>query len=180
MRVGNTARDARAVARDVVRLRTDIERYRTGLRQVFERFLGEHDPEASSRQSRAAGTWWLTSPRPAPTVQDMTKSLLLTEGDLDRGHPPDLTSPLWYCLIVHVATGAVCTRRPHGDGVEHKGYAAVQGTGRTTYLVEWIGGTERAMVVDSYSWSRLPGTDVEVRALTDKPLAVRYRPSRQA
>lgn len=41
---------------------------------------------------------------------------LLTEGDVERGHPPDLT-----------------------------------------------------MVVDAYSWSRVPGTDVEVWAFTDKP-----------
>jgi hypothetical protein len=34
--------------------------------------------------------------------------------------------------------------------------------------------------VDGYRWSRLPGTDVEVRALTDKPLALRYRPSRRS
>jgi hypothetical protein len=33
------------------------------------------------------------------------------------------------------------------------------------------------MVVDGYTWSRVPGTDIEVRALTDKPLALRYRPS---
>lgn len=59
---------------------------------------------------------------------------------------------------------------------EHRGYQAVQGTGRSTRLVNWIGGAERAMVVDGYSWNRLPGTDVEVRALTDKPLALRYRP----
>jgi hypothetical protein len=49
---------------------------------------------------------------------------LLTEGDVERGHPPDLT-----------------------------------------------------MVVDAHSWSRVPGTDVEVRIFTDKPLALRYRPA---
>ena len=31
------------------------------------------------------------------------------------------------------------------------------------------------MVVDGYVWTRVPGTDVEVRALTDRPLALRYR-----
>jgi hypothetical protein len=31
------------------------------------------------------------------------------------------------------------------------------------------------MVVNGYTWSRVPGTDVEVRALTDRPLALRYR-----
>jgi len=31
---------------------------------------------------------------------------LLTEGDLDRGHPPDLTSPHWRCGIIDPATGA--------------------------------------------------------------------------
>lgn len=54
----------------------------------------------------------------------------------------------------------------------------MQGLGRSTKPIAWTGGTERAMVVDGYSWSRLPGTDVEVRALTDRPLALRYRPSR--
>jgi hypothetical protein len=38
-------------------------------------------------------------------------------------------------------------------------------------------GFERAMVVDGYTWSRVPGTDVEVRALTNRPLALRYRSS---
>lgn len=37
---------------------------------------------------------------------------LLTEGDLDRGQPPDLTSPHWRCGIVDPATGAACTLRP--------------------------------------------------------------------
>lgn len=101
---------------------------------------------------------------------------LLTEGDLDRGRPPDLTSPHWRCGIVDPTSGAVCTRRPHGNGVHHKGWAAVQGAGRSTRSVSWAGGTARAMVVDGYVWSRVPGTDVEVRALTDRPLALRYRP----
>jgi hypothetical protein len=30
------------------------------------------------------------------------------------------------------------------------------------------------MVIDGYCWSRLPGTDIEVRALTNKPLVLRY------
>jgi hypothetical protein len=47
-----------------------------------------------------------------------------TEGDVERGHPPDLT-----------------------------------------------------MLVDSYTWSRLPATDGEVRSFTDKPLTLRYRPA---
>lgn len=55
-----------------------------------------------------------------------------------------------------------------------QGYQAVQGTGRGTRLAQWDVGIERAMV--GYTWSRLPGLDVEVRALTDKPLALRYRP----
>jgi hypothetical protein len=41
MRVGNTARDARALASDVARLRTDIERYRAELRAVVDRCLDE-------------------------------------------------------------------------------------------------------------------------------------------
>ncbi|MFZ0122346.1 MAG: hypothetical protein WAL99_23465 [Pseudonocardiaceae bacterium] len=100
---------------------------------------------------------------------------LLTEGDLDRGWPPDLTSPQWRCRVVDQATGAVCTRRPHADGEEHKGLAAVQGAGRSTRSVSWSGGSTRAVVVDGYVWSRVPGTDVEVRALTERPLALRYR-----
>ncbi len=100
---------------------------------------------------------------------------LLTEGDLDRGRAPDLTSPHWRCGIVDRATGAVCTLRPHGEDLQHKGWAAVQGAGRSKKLVEWTGGTERAMIVDGYSWTRVPGTDVEVRVLADRPLALRYR-----
>ena len=101
---------------------------------------------------------------------------LLTEGDLDRGQSPSLRSLHWRCGIVHAASGAVCTRRPHRDDEPHQGYQAVQGTGRSTRVVSWAGGTERAMVVDGYTWSRLPRTDVEVRALTNKPFALRYRP----
>jgi hypothetical protein len=94
----------------------------------------------------------------------------LTEDDLDRGRAPDLKSPHWRCRTVDPATGAVRTRRPHRDDQQHQGHHAVQGTGRSTRLTTWTGGTERAMVVNGYSWNRLPGTDVEVRALTDKPL----------
>jgi hypothetical protein len=112
---------------------------------------------------------------PVPfTLVAMTLSLL-TEGDCVRGHPPDLTSPHWRCSIVDPATGAVCTLRPHGADKKHRGLAAVQGLGRSTKPVAWTRGTERAMVVDGYTWSRVPGTDVEVRALTDRPLALRYR-----
>jgi hypothetical protein len=99
----------------------------------------------------------------------------LTEGDLDRGRAPDLKSPHWRCSTVDPTTGAVCTRRPHRDK-QHQGYHAVQGIGRSTRLATWTGGTERAMVVDGYTWTRIPGTGIEVRALTDKPLALRYRP----
>src|SRR5918998_2635168 len=100
---------------------------------------------------------------------------LLTEGDLDRGRLPELKSPHWRCSIVDPATGAVCTRRPHGQDQEHKGWEAVHGAGRSKRQVSWTGGTQRAMVVDGYTWTRIPGTDLEVRALTDKPLALRYR-----
>jgi hypothetical protein len=31
------------------------------------------------------------------------------------------------------------------------------------------------MVVDGYTWSRVPGTDVEVRVLADHSLAFRWR-----
>jgi hypothetical protein len=101
---------------------------------------------------------------------------LLTEGDLDRGRPPELKSPHWRCSIIDPATGAVCTRRPHSDDEQHQGYQAVEGGPRSTRLIRWTGGTERAMVVDGYTWTRIPGTDAEVRALTDRPLALRYRP----
>jgi hypothetical protein len=74
----------------------------------------------------------------------------------------------------------VCTRRPHGDDTQHKGYEAIQGGDRSTRLVQWTGGSERAMVVDGYTWSRLPGTDVEVRALCGKPMALRYRQSERS
>jgi hypothetical protein len=70
------------------------------------------------------------------------------------------------------ATGAVCTKRPHGEDEEHEGWAAA---GRSKKLVGWTGGSDRAMVVDGYSWSRVPGTDVDVRVLADPPMAVRWR-----
>jgi hypothetical protein len=52
----------------------------------------------------------------------------------------------------------------------------VQGAGRSTRIVTWTGGTERAMVVDGYTWTHIAGTAIEVRALIDKPLALRDRP----
>ena len=100
---------------------------------------------------------------------------LLTEGDLARGRGPDLVNQHWRCAVVDPATGAVCTLRPHDEGDEHKGLAAVQGTGRSTKVVSWTGGKERAMVLDAYRWTRLPGSNIEIRALTDRPLAMRYR-----
>jgi hypothetical protein len=33
------------------------------------------------------------------------------------------------------------------------------------------------MVVTGYTWTRVPGTGIEVRALATTPLALRYRPS---
>lgn len=101
----------------------------------------------------------------------------LTEGDLDRGRPPELKSPHWRCSIVDPTTGAVCILRPHSDDHQHQGYQAVQGTGRSTRVVSWTGGTERALIVDGYTWIRVPGTGIEVRAPTDKSLALRCRPS---
>jgi hypothetical protein len=69
--------------------------------------------------------------------------------------------PHWRCGIVRAATGAVCTRRPHHNQEEHQGYQAVQrAAGRSTRIVRWIGGTERAMVVNGYTWSQLQGTHV--------------------
>jgi hypothetical protein len=128
---------------------------------------------SDDRTARRPTGGWLPSEY-ALTVHTMT-SPLLTEGDLDRDRPPQLTSPHGRCGVV--PTGAVCTRWPHGDGEQHQGYQAVQGTGRSTCRVPWTGGTERAMVVDGDTGSRLPGTNVEVRALTDQPLALQYRPS---
>ena len=37
---------------------------------------------------------------------------------------------------------------------------------------------ELTTVIDCHGWSRLPGTDVEVRAFTDKPFVLRYRSAR--
>lgn len=45
---------------------------------------------------------------------------------------------------------------------------------RSTPVATWTGGTEWAIVVDGPTRTPLPGT--EARALTDKPLALRYRP----
>jgi hypothetical protein len=95
---------------------------------------------------------------------------------LPRGQPPSLRSAHWRWGIVHAAPGAVRTRRPHRDDEHHQGHQAVQGTSRSTRVASWTGGTEGAMVVDGYCCTRIPGTGIEVRALTDKPLALRYRP----
>src|SRR5438105_1613346 len=98
---------------------------------------------------------------------------LLTEGDLDRGRPPGVTSPHFRCSIVDPATGAVCTKRPHRSDVEHQGFAAVQGGGWDRHVVTWSGGTERAMVVEQgYTRVGVPGTDVEVRILANRPVAL--------
>jgi hypothetical protein len=85
----------------------------------------------------------------------MTKPLL-TEGDLDRGRPPELKSLHWCCGIVDPATGAACTLRPHTDGKHHQGRQPVQGAGRSTRIVTWTGPTERAMVVDGYTGPAFP------------------------
>jgi hypothetical protein len=104
---------------------------------------------------------------------------LLTEGDLDRGQPPDVTSPNFRCGIVDRATGAVCTRRPHEGGGEHQGFAAVTGGGRDRRVVAWSGGDERAMVVEQgYTWTRVSGADLEVQVLANRPVALRYRRTR--
>lgn len=105
---------------------------------------------------------------------------LLTEGDVARDRPPDIANAYFCCGIVDPATGAVCTKRPHGDAVEHEGYSAVSGGGRDRRLETWHGGAERALVVEQgYAWTRVPGTDVEVRVVGDRPLAVRYRRQRK-
>lgn len=100
----------------------------------------------------------------------------LTEGDVDRGRPAEGGGLDHYCGIVEPTTGAVCTKRPHGDHVEHQGYSAVSGGGRDRQLETWSGGEERALVVEQgYTWTRVPGTDVEVRVLANRPVALRYR-----
>ena len=149
--------------------------------------MSSADPSGSDRANDCASTAvvaGVTNAAPrggansrirALTCIDMTTPLL-TEGDLDRGRPPELKSPHWRCGIVDPATGAACTLRPHTDVKQHQGRQAVQGAGRSTRIVTWTGGTQRAMVIDGYTWTRIPGTDLEVRALTDKPLALRYRP----
>jgi hypothetical protein len=175
--VGASARDVQTLLHEVAALRADIEQYRAELRGALDRLLDVWPPHTC----RALSNGSADGPHAeyVSTVRGMATPLL-TEGDLDRGQPPDLTSPHWRCGIVDPATGAACTLRPHRDDESHRGYQAVQGGSRSTRLVSWTGGTERAMVVDGYTWSRLPGTDVEVRALTNKPLALRYRPSRQS
>lgn len=105
----------------------------------------------------------------------MLRGEMLTEGDLDRGGPPDLKSPHWRCSVIDPATGAVCTRRPHLDSEDHKGIERIPGTLRETRTITWCGGTERAMVIDGYTWTRIPGAEVEIRALTERPLALRLR-----
>ena len=101
---------------------------------------------------------------------------VLTEGDLDRGRAPEVTSAQWRCGTVDPATGAVCARRPHRDE-QHRGHHVGRGAGRATSVATWTGGSERAMVVDGYTWTRIRGTATEARALTATPLALRYRPS---
>lgn len=110
-----------------------------------------------------------------PSVTGMVTQLH-TEGDLDRGHPPDRKMSHWSCSIVDPDSGAVCTLRPHGEDKPHVGIQAVEGSRRATRTVSWTGGAERAMVVDGYTWTRIPGTDFEVRALSVRPLALRYQP----
>ena len=56
-------------------------------------------------------------------------TLLLTEGDLDRGRPPELKSPHWRCGIVDPATGAAGTLQLHTNDKQHQGREAVQGAG---------------------------------------------------
>lgn len=70
----------------------------------------------------------------------------------------------------------MCTLRPHSEDKPHHGIQAVEGSQRATRTATWMGGTERAMVLNGYTWTVLPGTDYEVRALTVQPLALRYRP----
>ncbi|MDT7594463.1 MAG: hypothetical protein QOJ06_9 [Pseudonocardiales bacterium] len=109
-----------------------------------------------------------------PTLVSMIS--LLTESDLVRGRAPDLTSPHSRCsIVVDQATGAVCTMRPPGDDVEHRGFEAVTGGGRDRRLVAWRGGDERALVSSTATPGAAAGY-VEVRALGDRPLVARQAP----
>jgi hypothetical protein len=67
----------------------------------------------------------------------------------------------WRCAVVDPATGAVCTLRPHDEGDEHKGLAAVQGTGRSTKVVSWTG-------VRSGRWSSTPTVGLGCLAATSR------------
>lgn len=63
-----------------------------------------------------------------------------------------------------------------GGDLEHQGLEAVHGGGCDRRAVAWRGGGERAMVVEQgYTWTRVPGTDVEVRVLAARPVALRWR-----
>jgi hypothetical protein len=108
--------------------------------------------ETRGRRVRDGGA---DQPNTCLPCTDMTTPLL-TEGDLDRGRPPELKSPHWRCSIVDPATGATCTLRPHTEDKQHQGRQAVQGAGRSTHVVTWTGVTERAMVIDGYTWTRIP------------------------
>jgi hypothetical protein len=68
-------------------------------------------------------------------------TVLLTERDVVRGRPPDRSMPHWRCAIVDRATGVLCTLRPHLADVEHSGWTAVQGGGRSKRLVQ-LGGRD--------------------------------------
>lgn len=58
----------------------------------------------------------------------------------------------------------VTHRLPYDEGELHKGWAAVQGAGRSTRPVSWAGGTSRALVVDSVGGSLEPaGSKLQVR-----------------
>ncbi|MQA26029.1 MAG: hypothetical protein GEU94_11265 [Micromonosporaceae bacterium] len=88
------------------------------------------------------------------------------------------------CAMLDPSTGTVCTLPPHGEDQQHAGkHTVLAGDGRVfgrkvevTRTVRWYGGNERAMVVDGYCWTEVPGTGFEVRALQEKPLAIRWGP----
>jgi hypothetical protein len=106
---------------------------------------------------------------PQPCVHDAHRKA--TDHDLARGRLGQTTrsaTATLACIVAPAgrAVGAHC----HNFAPAIPANAAA-GSG----IVHWTGGTERTLVVDGYAWNRLPGNDVEVRALTDKPLALRYR-----
>lgn len=103
---------------------------------------------------------------------------LLTEGDLDRGRPPDLTSPDWYCGIVDPEKQLVPSVRSDRTTITWSTRATqlCREAGTIGSFETWSGGHERATVIEEgCTWTRVPGTDVEICVLGTPPVALRYQ-----